>query len=396
MTDDWSSLPSEIQRQPDARRDRPPQTVVEYVASEAVSVSVALPKVPTDEAKWREEIARVTGLAVPDSRRVELAQVRYWGQPGLEQVYCRFTIADREDGATAGVDAVAILRELRKGRRKPPVPAGVGGDSAFLLSWGDWQTAKADGGGTPGLAGRLASAFDAAEARIAELRASGRTLGTLVIVGGGDMVEGCTIFPNQAYEIDGDRRAQIRNCVGFILAGIDQLAPLFGDVIVVVVGGNHGENRIGGKRTTRHDNDDCAVFEHAALACSRDPRLGHVRFVIAVDEPAKTLQVGPWILGATHGHVFQRGAGGPAAKARRWFEGQAGGRHPVGDADVLLSHHFHHYAAQDWGATLWVQAPAMDGGSPFFTDATGLNGAAGMLSWVMTPTKRFTDMQILN
>jgi hypothetical protein len=236
--------------------------------------------------------------------------------------------------------------------------------------------------------------FNAIEARITELRKSGRQLGSLVIIGGGDIVEGCTIFPNQSFEIDSDRRKQIRDAVTFILAGLDQLAPLFTSVTVLAVGGNHGENRIGGKRTTRHDNDDCAVFEHAALAASRDPKLAHVGFHIAQDEPAKTLKVGDWILGTTHGNAF-RGGGHVAAKAHRWFSGMAAGRHPVGDSDLLVTHHYHHYASQDWGACHWVQTPSMDGGSPFFTDAGGMYSAPGMLTWVMSPQSRFADPQIL-
>jgi hypothetical protein len=210
------------------------------------------------------------------------------------------------------------------------------------------------------------------------------------------MIEGCAIFPNQAHEIDTDRRGQIRACTTFILDGVDRLAPLFARVTVLVVGGNHGENRIGGKRTTRHDNDDCAVFEHAATAAARDRRLQHVNFVIAQDEPAKTLDVHGHILATTHGQVYGRGAGGSVEqKALRWYSGQAAGHQPVGDANLLVTHHFHHHALRDWGACLWVQTPAMDGGSPFFTDYSGQASQPGMLSWVMSPEHRYVDPQIL-
>lgn len=390
----WEGFEQEARRAPDARRERQYAPSVEYVAGEIAEVAIPLAEVPESEGRWREEITRVTGLTVPENRKVELAQVRYWGNPQEPNVYCRFLISDREELVSDGVDAAGILRDLRRGarRRTAKVPQG---DSAFCVSWNDWQVAKLEGGGTAGLARRLQSVFDATEARIKELRKAGRTLGSLVIIGGGDMVEGCgTIFPNQAYEIDSDRRTQIRNTVTFILAGLDRLAPLFADVTVLVVGGNHGENRINGKRTTRHDNDDCAVFEHAAEAAARDPQLSHVKFLIALDEPAKTLKVGDWILGTTHGNAF-RGGGHIAAKAHRWFSGMAAGRHPVGDADLLLTHHYHHFASQDWGACLWVQTPSLDGGSPHFTDGSGMAAGPGMLTWVMSPESRFADPQIL-
>lgn len=393
MTADWDGFEVEASRASDARRPRQYEPSVEYQAGEMAQVAISLTQVPPDEEAWRAEIQRVTSLTVPEHRKVELAQIRYWGDPAAPNVYCRFLISDREDAAPA-VDAVQILADLRKGK-KYSEPGKLTGDSTLVVSWNDWQTAKLEGGGTAGLADRLDSAFNSVIHRALELRAIGRDIGSLVIIGGGDMVEGCVTFTNQSYEIDGDRRAQIRNTVTFILAGLDRIAPLFTDVRVLVVGGNHGENRINGKRTTRHDNDDCAVFEHAALAAARDSRLGHVKFFIAQDEPAKTIDVHNWILGTTHGHVFQRGAGGSAAKAHRWFSGQAAGRFPVGDSDVLLSHHYHHHALQDWGATLWVQTPTMDAGSPHFTDGTGLHSKPGMLSFVMTPTSRYQDAQIL-
>lgn len=390
---DWSSFGEEVARAPDARRERKYEPVVEYKAGQISEVAVSLPGMPdADEAVWREKIQQVTGLTIPDGRRVELSQVRYWGDPDAPNVYCRFILSDREDAAET-VDAVQLLRDLRKGRRRKSVTP-VAGDAAFVVSWNDWQCGKKELGGTKGLAARLQSTFDKAEARIAELRGSGRQLGRLVIIGGGDMVEGCATFANQPFEIDADRRTQIRNTVAFILAGIDQLAPLFEDVTILVVGGNHGENRLNGKRTNRHDNDDCSVFEHAATAVQRDPNLAHVKFIIAQDEPAKTLEVAGHILATTHGHVF-RGGGHVAQKAHKWLSGQAVGRLPAGDADLLISHHYHHFCAQDWGKVLWVQTPALDGGSLFYTDSSGMSAGPGMLSWSMDAEHRFRDSQIL-
>jgi len=377
---------------PDARRTRAEHPATTYEAGELVTAAIPLRRVP-EEAKWREEIARVTGVEVPDHREVILEGVRYWGNPDDLNVYCRFKIQDRP-GSPSDVDAVRLLKDLREGRQRSK--AIHTGETTLVVSWNDWQTGKAAGGGTAALAERLDGAYDGVTQRARELRKIGRDLGHLVIIGGGDMVEGCSIFPNQAYEIDGDRRTQVRNTTAFILEGIDRLAPQFTKVTLLVVGGNHGENRINGKRTTRGDNDDCAVFEHAALAVARDKRLSHVDFVIAEDEPAKTLDVHGHILATTHGHAFGRNvSGGPEPKALRWYSGQAAGHQPAGDAHVLVSHHFHHHASRDWGACQWVQTPAMDGGSPFFTDYSGQSAKPGMLTFVMTPEHRYVDAQVL-
>lgn len=381
---------------PDARRDRvrPPKGCedgVRYQAGLPSEVGLSLPTIPPDEVAWRQAIKDVLGLTIPEDRQVVLKSTRYWGPQENLNIYCRYDIVDRGPAA-ADVDAVGILKALRPRKQ---VKTAFTGDTTLCLSWNDWQTGKLAGGGTPALAERLDASFDAAAQRARELRKIGRDLGRLVVLGGGDMNEGCSIFPNQPFEIDSDRRTQNRNTTAFILEGLDRLAPSYDDVTVLVVGGNHGENRIGGNRTTRHDNDDCAVFENAAAAASRDPRLQHVKFVIAQDEPAKTLDVNGWVLGTTHGNVFGKSGGTSEQKAYRWFCQQAAGRQPAGDCDVFVSHHWHHYASRDWGACLWVQTPAMDGGSPFFTDFSGQSAEPGMLSWVMSPEKRFVDAQIL-
>jgi hypothetical protein len=384
------------EQEPDARRareDHPKgfEPGARYEAGEPAEVVVRLVEIPENEQRWRAEIERVTSMPIPEHRRVELSQVRYWGDKANPFIYCRFVITNRPD-ARPEIDAIALLKALRP-RRK--APTAFTGDTSLVVSWNDWQTGKIAGGGTPALAERLDAAYDAVRDRARELRKTGRDLGQLVVLGGGDMIEGCTIFPNQSYEIDTDRRSQIRNTVALGLEGLDRLAPLFERVVVLVVGGNHGEHRIGGHRVNRHDNDDAAVFEHMAVAASRDTRLGHVNFVIALDEPAKTLDVDGWVLGTTHGQVFGRGAGSVEQKAWNWFRNQAAGRQPVGDADVLVTHHFHHYSARDWGACQWVQTPAMDGGSAHFTDYSGQEAAPGMLSFVMSPEKRLADLQIL-
>lgn len=382
---------------PDARRTRAGHAKgyepdVRFEAGEAAEVAISLPQIPENEQRWREEIKRVTTLSIPDHRKVELAQVRYWGEPGHENVYCRFVITNRPED-NPDVDAVALLRALRPRKQ---VKTTFVGDTSLVISWNDWQTGKLAGGGTPALAERLDAAYDGVARRAKELRKIGRDLGQLVIIGGGDIIEGCTIYPNQSYEIDTDRRGQIRNAVALGLDGLDRLAPQFERVVLLVVGGNHGEHRIDGHRTTRHDNDDCGVFEHMATAAARDSRLAHVDFVIAQSEPAKTLDVNGWVLGTTHGQVFgKNGAGSVEQRAWRWFSQQAAGRQPVGDADILVTHHFHHLACRDWGSCLWVQTPAMDGGSPFFTDFSGQASDPGMLTWVMSPEKRFVDAQIL-
>jgi hypothetical protein len=387
---------------PDARRGRA-QHPKGFEPGVKFSIDSGLPEsavisstVELDAEDHRAKIEEQTGLTVPPNLDVRLERLTLQNGAGgvVERWWYKYVFVVRTTSALLNdYDHLAALKSLRS-NRKAVKPAHTGA-STFVASWNDWQTGKQEGGGTPALLERYDRQVQAAKVRAAELRKIGRNLGRLVIIGGGDMVEGCTIFPHQMMHVDADRRKQINVTTDMILHGLDELAPLFESVTVLVVGGNHGENRIDGNRVNRTDNDDCAVFEHAARTAGRDDRLAHVDFVIAQGEPAKTLDINGWVYATTHGQAFGKGAGRPEQKAHNWYKGQAGGRFPAGDADVLVSHHYHHKAERDWGACLWVQTPANDGGSLQHTDLTGEAADAGMLTWVVTDACRYQDAQVL-
>lgn len=391
-------------QRPDARRSRASHPKG-YEPGVTFSVETGLPSeavVSSDRqlfesADHRRLIEEQTKLTIPAHLDVRLERLTLEnnGDSVATRWWYKYKFVPRTGPTTEAeqVDHRAFLRSLRRNRQ--PVTPKHTGEGTFMLSWNDWQAGKQEGGGTPALLARFNTQIDATKARVAELRKIGRPLGRLVIIGGGDLVEGCTIFPHQMMHVDADRRRQVNVVTDMILYGLDELAPLFSEVVCLVVGGNHGENRVDGNRVNRTDNDDCLVFENAARATARDPRLQHVSYLIAQGEPAKTLDVHGWVYATTHGQAFGKGAGKPEAKAHTWYKGQAGGHLPPGDAHVLVSHHYHHLAVRDWGACLWVQTPANDGGSLQHTDLTGEAADAGMLSWVVTPESRFGDAAVL-
>jgi hypothetical protein len=162
------------------------------------------------------------------------------------------------------------------------------------------------------------------------------------------------------------------------------------------VPGNHGEHRITGNRTEIGDNDDLLVFEMAQVGCANDPRFKHVSFEIASNEISIATNIRGWVYGITHGDVYGKTSGnGVRNKVFNWFKTMAANRHPVGTSDVLLTHHFHHDAMEDWGNTLWVQNPTIDGGSHYFKEYSGHATRPGMNSWVVTNSERLQDKQIL-
>jgi hypothetical protein len=281
---------------------------------------------------------------------------------------------------------------MRRPNRKRPTPL-YDGDAALNLAWADWQVGKKQGGGSQVFLERFDFCIEDQVQRAKDLKKLNRSVGQLNVFGIGDLLEGCFIYPNQAFEIDLDRRAQIKIVVACIVHGLERLAPFFSRVNVLAVPGNHGEHRVGGKKVNYTDNDDVLVFEMAAREMSNNPRFAHVNFVIAYGEPTKTMDVNGHIIGISHGQVFGNGATSEA-KASNWFKNMALGRQPVSDADVLWTAHYHHERSANWGHTFWLQSPALDGGSQQYTDYSGQFSLPGMQSFVTTPSQRLNDLYV--
>lgn len=350
------------------------------------------------EPDWKSAIQEM-GIEIPEGYRVRVAEMRFdpaaWtrSEQGEDAVTkpvwrYRFVVEPYVEEADQ-VSALDILNNLKRTRAPKRKASGEG---SLILTLNDTQIGKDTGGGTDATIERIDNFFNLAQDRIKEAKNS---VGDLVILLVGDLVEGCSIYPNQSFQIDRDRRAQIRDTSLIVLDMLDRFAPQFDIVRVMAVPGNHGENRINGKRINRHDNDDVLVAENAAIAAERDPKLSHVAFNIALEEAALTMDVQGHILGATHGSVFGKTAGNPSQKAYNWYKNMAAGRHPVGDSDVLVSAHFHHEQVVNWGKLLWTQLPAMDGGSPEFADYSGTDAEAGMATWIMEKENKFTGYEVL-
>ena len=108
-----------------------------------------------------------------------------------------------------------------------------------------------------------------------------------------------------------------------------------------------------------------------------------------------SIEVCGWRLGTTHGDVFGKSPGSNAKKAWEWFKNMRAGGFDIGEVDVLISHHFHHEESADWGKTYWRQTRAQDGGSAYFEAMSGQYSESGMLSFVMTPDRRYQDSEDL-
>lgn len=378
----------------DARRPRPthPKGWEPGVDTAARTVTVKAGAEPP--ADWSAVIAEL-GLdpkawTVDETQPV---QVRSWDSGDQRMYYYRATVLPAVEAA-GGPDVDELLR--RVGRARPrPAPTGDG-SRALVVALADWQAGKADHGGVDALVDRLASLRTAVPARLRQLKRAGRPVDQLVVAGLGDLVENCDgHYPMQTFAVELDRRSQVRLVRRALFEMVTEWSRHVDRVVVAAVPGNHGENRRGGKAfTTFEDNDDLAVFEQVAeILRANVDAYGHVAFVIPDGDMTVTLDVCGTVVAFAHGHQARRGAS-PQARVDRWWKDKQAARHPVGDADILVTGHYHHLVVVQDGPRSWFQCPANDGGSRWFEERGGSTTVCGTLSFTVDGDG-WADLEVL-
>jgi hypothetical protein len=360
---------------------------VEWLGTEGTITTDAV----NGDPRW-EEILVKWGLDPEHYQIVEPVLFNSWGgSDGLTNRQFKAKVVRRTHSPADYEDLIKAALKHKPRKREWT------GEATLNVVLADWQIGKADGDGLEGTIRRIVDARDAVVQRAKDLRKIGRPIGHLNVLWTGDSVEGCLgFYPSQTFSVELDRRDQVKATRRLLTDALQTWAPHFESVTVAAVAGNHGENRSTGKAFTGvHDNDDLAIVEQVSEILAANPdAYGHVRFVIARDNLTLTIPSAGWILGITHGHVTRSGSTAEM-KLRSWWEKQAAGRQPVGDSDVLVSGHYHHFRAADWGGCVWMQAPALDGGSEYWRVTTGETSEPGMLTFVMTEGQRVTDISVL-
>lgn len=273
-----------------------------------------------------------------------------------------------------GVDYDALVEEIIKW--KPGKVEKATGPLYAIYAIGDTQYGKDAGGGTEATVQRVLTAIDEAVARHKELLKIGRKIGTVVLPQLGDCIEGSTSQNGKVIgRSDLGVTQQVRIGRRVLMAWVKAFAPLCEELLIPVVPGNHDEtHRI--MMTDPTDSWQIEVVSAVQDACAENPALSHVKFYYPnPDHATLAIDLGGTIIGMAHGHQ--------AKDMGKWIAGQATGRTPVGQADVLLTGHFHHFRADQIGPRLWIQVPAMDGGSAWFRDKSGLESPTGIVSLVV-------------
>jgi hypothetical protein len=305
-------------------------------------------------------------------------------------------------GGDDGADITALCDYVRK--RKPPrktPPPAKDIERAFLVLIADWQAGKneGDGAGSEAFVERVLIAFDRTIERLAELKRNGRECQVVYLVGLGDLVEGCSgNYASQAWSTDLTRREQITLVVDLLVKLTDMVVDAGYRVVLSGVAGNHGEHRNGSGKafTTEEDNDDLLVIEMAGRVFAGNPERYAAVSVYLPDQLSMSLDIAGVVCGFYHGHI-----GSPKAnvtKLSNWWTGQIVGNQVTAPASILFSGHYHHLHISEGSGRTMIQAPALDGGSRWFREATGKSSAPGFLTMTIGgPTcgpRGFDDLRV--
>jgi len=339
-------------------------------------------------------VLRIWGLDPDNFAVVEPVLFNVWGntEGALNRQWKGRVV---RKGAKERADIDHLIQEIRKHKPRERKPL-IEGSASLVVVAADWQVGKKDGDGLKGLVGRWLQAIDDVEARYKELKKMGRPIESITVLCLGDLVEGCDgHYDIQTFTVEVDRRDQVKIARRLLRDALIRWSKFAPEITVAAIGGNHGENRKNGKAfTTLNDNDDVALVESVAEIFQANPEAyGHIKFAIPTDSLSLTVEVGTKIIGITHGHLARAGAG-VEAKLRRWIADQTLGRNKIGDCDILVTGHYHSLKMADWGGVKWLQAPALDGGSVWWSQSTGETADVGILTFVVSE-RGITDLQLL-
>lgn len=383
---------------PTAPAVRAPKGFEPGVAYEPGSMLVTTGPMPHlgTEDEWRQVVTDL-GLTIPEGWSVRLVEARFdpvaWtreaqGEDAVTRPVWRYRFAVEARGQVAADPALLTAALKAKG----PGKARAGeADAAYVIAIGDTQIGKVDTrGGTPEAVERVLRSVDAALARYKAIPTSGRPA-TIMLALLGDHVEGFTSQDGRlAWRTDLGASDMVRVWRRLLLEIVRRVARTGAEVIVAGVTGNHDESIR--QPVTTYANDSWAIEAMSAVAdaCAENPAaFSKVRFYFPEDDRLDlTVEVAGSILTLAHGHKWKPG------KAMDWWAGQAHGMQPAGQSTLLLSGHYHHLHVLTDGAKTHVQVPAMDGGSSWFRDQTGLDAEPGLVT-LMTRNGRWWGLEVL-
>lgn len=331
---------------------------------------VSTPVVGEDIPGARDALIEA-GLDPDEWQIVNMRQGRWqrWDEAWLTSI--RLNIVPARGHAGKDYDAEKLIESMINWR--PDKSVDFEGDLTAVYSLGDTQYGKDD---TPAIVDRVLRTFSEAVAHHEFLQKKYK-IGQIALPQLGDCIEGMTSQKGKVmgrHDIGVAQQVQVGRRI--LMNQIKAMAPLAGKIIVPVVPGNHDEvQRFLVSRP--EDSWQIEIVRAVEDACLENDFLkDRVEFRYpAKDDSTLAVNLSGTLYGMAHGHQ--------ARDMVKWWSGQVMGRCSVANADILNVGHFHHYDVQSVGTRLFIQNPAMDNGSSWFRDKSGLESHPGITSLVV-------------
>jgi hypothetical protein len=271
--------------------------------------------------------------------------------------------------------------------------------TTFVVNWADWQLGKSEAGGVAATIDRVLESFQKTVTRVEELRACGRNIEGIAIVNMGDPLEGCIgNYASQTFTVELTQREQLLLGMDLFETGILTLSQLAAKVDVIGVLCNHGEwNRVDGKSiTSDSDNAGGFLLDAVKRVVSARPDMGHINWTIPNDEMVVSKNLSGAVNAFTHGHKIPSGT---LKSEEGWLQNQSIGllRRDGVEPVIWTTAHKHHAFIYDFGPWHRIQCSALDGGSKWYTDASGKWSTPGTTTYLVGThtSRRFSDYEIV-
>ena len=314
----------------------------------------------------------------PDAFRIT-GKISQWTKThhDREDTYSFFFSFERIGATEEAIDLPALYAAARRPAKRL-ITASSGRTSVPVLA--DAQIGKVGSrGGTPELIDRLA---EKREKLTAELRR--RKPDAVFLPDINDLFENFESGGNQMFSNDLSL-AQQMDLAGTEVYKFVELAHRFGPVTVAVCPSNHTAWRRGSQNLGA-PGDDLGIFVHRQVEkVAKAAGLDATWVYPAHFDESLVVDVRGTKIGLVHGNQFRPGQG------PTWWAKQVHGGQPVGQADVLLSGHYHHLSILPTGRSAtsgrskwWIQAPTLDNGSDWYRNVAGDDSDPGMLLFDVT------------
>ena len=270
-----------------------------------------------------------------------------------------------------------LLKEVSK--KKALKKKKITSSQAFIWCMSDWQLGKDD----LGVENTLKRYDLALQRGVEQVKALGG-VDEIYLLSMGDLTEGCYgFYDSQAFNISLTLQQQYHLARKLIMKTVDTFLPYANKITLSGVPANHGEMSRSGKGqvvTNRLDNSDTMHIEICGEIMEQNPRYKKVS--VSIPEGFHhTLEIKGQTLAFSHGHMHSGGSG-PEGKIMKWWQGQMFGHLPAGEADILVTGHFHHPRMMQQGDRTWFQCPSIDA-STDFTARTGMWSKPGVLCFTV-------------